>query len=68
MNRFREYQGRCRANLRRWGLAQSPSRDCGQRQTMNDELKADVLFYVVMKVMFHNNFLVQSLRLCEMGF
>ena len=25
----------CRANLQRWGLAQSPSCDCGQRQTMN---------------------------------
>jgi len=25
----------CRANLHKWGLAQSPSCDCGQRQTMN---------------------------------
>jgi len=25
----------CRANLHKWGLAQSPSYDCGQRQTMN---------------------------------
>ena len=24
-----------RANLHKWGLAQSPSCDCGQRQTMN---------------------------------
>jgi len=28
-------QGPCRANLHKWGLAQSPSCDCGQRQTMN---------------------------------
>jgi len=35
MNRFRAGQGQCRANLHKWGLAQSPSRDCGQRQTMN---------------------------------
>jgi len=35
MNRFRAGQGPCRANLHRWGLAQSPSCDCGQRQTMN---------------------------------
>jgi len=35
MNRFRADQGPCRANLHRWGLAQSPSCDCGQRQTMN---------------------------------
>ena len=33
MNRFR--QGPCRANLHKWVLAQSPSCDCGQRQTMN---------------------------------
>jgi len=25
----------CRANLHKWGLAQSPYCDCGQRQTMN---------------------------------
>jgi len=25
----------CRANLHKWGLSQSPSCDCGQRQTMN---------------------------------
>jgi len=31
MNRFRT----CRANLHKWGHAQSPSCDCGQRQTMN---------------------------------
>ena len=28
-------QGPCRANLHKWGLAQSPSCECGQRQTMN---------------------------------
>ena len=28
-------QGPCRDNLHRWGLTQSPSCDCGQRQTMN---------------------------------
>jgi len=33
MNRFRE--GPCCANLHKWGLAQSPSCDCGQQQTMN---------------------------------
>jgi len=36
INRFRTGQGLCRAaNLHKWGLAQSPSCDCGQRQTMN---------------------------------
>jgi len=35
VNRFRTGQGPCRANLHKWGLAQSPSCDCGQRQTMN---------------------------------
>ena len=35
MNRFRTAQGPCLANLHKWGLAQSPSRDCGQWQTMN---------------------------------
>ena len=35
MNRFRTGQGPCHANLHKWGLAQSPSCDCGQRQTMN---------------------------------
>ena len=34
MNRFRTGQGPCRANLHKWGLAQSPSCDCGQQQTM----------------------------------
>ena len=34
MNRFRTGQCRCRANLHKWGLAQSPCCDCGQRQTM----------------------------------
>jgi len=35
MNRFRRGQGSWHANLRKWGVAQSPSCDCGQRQTMN---------------------------------
>ena len=35
LNHFRTGQGPCRANLHKWGLAQSPSCDCGQRQTMN---------------------------------
>ena len=35
MNRFRTSQGPRHANLHKWGLAQSPSCDCGQRQTMN---------------------------------
>ena len=35
MNRFRTGQGPCHANLHKWGLTQSPSCDCGQRQTMN---------------------------------
>jgi len=35
MNHFRTGQGPCRANLHKWGLAQSPSCDSGQRQTMN---------------------------------
>ena len=35
MNRFWTSQGTCRANLHKWGLAQSPSCDCGQRQTTN---------------------------------
>jgi len=35
MNRFWTGQGPCRANLHKWGLVQSPSCDCGQRQTMN---------------------------------
>jgi len=34
-NRFRTGQGPCHANLHKWGLAQSPSCDCDQRQTMN---------------------------------
>ena len=34
-NRFRAGQGPCRANLHKWGLAQSPSCDCGQLQTTN---------------------------------
>ena len=33
--RFRAGQGPCHANLHKWCLAQSPSCDCGQRQTMN---------------------------------
>ena len=35
LNRFLTGQGLCRANLHKWGLAQSPSCDCGQRQTMS---------------------------------
>ena len=35
MNRFRAGQGPCRATLHKRGLTQSPSCDCGQRQTMN---------------------------------
>jgi len=35
MNRFWTGQGPWCANLHEWGLAQSPSCDCGQRQTMN---------------------------------
>lgn len=35
LNRFRTGQGPCHPNLHKWGLAQSPSCDCGQRQTMN---------------------------------
>jgi len=36
MNRFRAGQGPCQANLHKRGLAQSPSCDCGQRQTINN--------------------------------
>ena len=35
MNCFRAGQGPCLANLHKWGLAQSPSCDCGQRHTTN---------------------------------
>jgi len=35
LNHFQAGQGPCHANLHKWGLAQSPSCDCGQRQTMN---------------------------------
>jgi len=35
MNRFRTGQGPCRAYLHKWVLAQSPSCDYGQQQTMN---------------------------------
>jgi len=35
MNRFWTGQGPCRANLQKRGLTQSPSYDCGQRQTVN---------------------------------
>ena len=35
MNRFQTGQGPCHANLHKWGLAPSPSCDCGKRQTMN---------------------------------
>ena len=34
-NRFRTGQGPCHDNLHKWGLSQSPSCDCGQRQTTN---------------------------------
>jgi len=34
INRFRTGQGACRAKLHKWGLAQSPSFDCDQQQTM----------------------------------
>jgi len=35
INRFRTGQGPFHANLHKWGLAQSLTCDCGQRQTMN---------------------------------
>jgi len=35
MNRYRTGQGSCHDNLHKKGLAQSPSCDCGQQQTMN---------------------------------
>ena len=35
VNHFHTGQGPCYGNLQKWGLAQSPSCDCGQRQTMN---------------------------------
>ena len=35
VNRFRAGQGPRRANLHKWGIAQSHSCDCGQRWTMN---------------------------------
>jgi len=35
---FRTGQGPCRANVHKWGLAHSPSCDCGQRQTINDSV------------------------------
>ena len=35
VNLFRTGQGPCHANLHKWGLAQSPSWDCGHWQTMN---------------------------------
>ena len=35
MNRFQTDQGPCHANFHKWGVAQSPSCDCGQQQTMN---------------------------------
>jgi len=35
INRFRTGQGPCRASLHKWGLAQPPYCDCGQRQTTN---------------------------------
>ena len=35
LNRFQTGQSPCCANLHKWGLVQSASCDCGQRQTMN---------------------------------
>ena len=35
VNHFRTGHGQCRANLHKWGLAQSSSSDCGQWQTVN---------------------------------
>jgi len=35
MNRFQTGQGTYRAKVHKWGLAQSPFCDYGQRQTMN---------------------------------
>ena len=35
MNRLQTGQGPSRANLHKWGRAQSPSCDCGQQQTIN---------------------------------
>ena len=40
INRFRTGQGPCRGNLHKWSLAQSPSCDCGQRQTLNHTVDA----------------------------
>jgi len=34
MNRFQTGQDPCHANFHKWGLAHSPSCDCGPRQTM----------------------------------
>ena len=35
INPFWTGRGPCHANLHKWGVAQSPSCDCGQRQTMS---------------------------------
>jgi len=35
LNCFRTGQGPCRAILHKWGLAKSPTSDCGQQQTMS---------------------------------
>jgi len=35
ISEHKKSQGPCRANLYKWGFAQSSSCDCGQRQTMN---------------------------------
>jgi len=40
VNRFRTGQGPCHANLHKLCLTQSPSCDCGQRQTMNHIIDA----------------------------
>jgi len=34
-DRYWTGEGSCHANLHKWGLAQSPSCDCCQRQTLN---------------------------------
>ena len=35
LNHFKAGQGPCFVNVHKWGLAQSPSCDCGQQQTVN---------------------------------
>jgi len=55
VNRFRTCQGPCRANLHRWGLAQSPSCDCGQRQTMNHIVDTCPLTYFEGGLLLHED-------------